>query len=196
MKRFDVYLASGSPRRRELLARTGLRFRIVRVDVAEICRPGEAPGACARRLAVDKARAAAARIRQRGRDPRPIIAADTLVAVRGRVLGKPCSRADGLRMLRMLSGRTHEVWTALAVYHNGRMRTAMSRSRVRFVKLSEGEMRRYWDTGEPADKAGAYAVQGLGAAFVRRLEGSYHGVVGLPLSELRRLLRSFGVHWL
>jgi septum formation protein len=196
MKRFDVYLASASPRRRELLALTGLRFRVLHPDVAEACLPGEMPRACARRLAVAKARAAAGLIERRGMAVRPVIAADTLVVAGGRVLGKPRSRAEGLRMLRALSGRTHEVWTALAVYHNGRMRTSLSRSLVSFDKLGGGEMRRYWDSGEPADKAGGYAIQGLAAAFVRRLEGSYHAVVGLPVRELRVLLKMTGVDWL
>jgi septum formation protein len=192
----DVYLASASPRRRELLSQTGLRFRVLKVNVEESCRAGESPRACARRLAVAKARAAAALIELRGLAPRPVIAADTLVVVGARVLGKPGSRAEGLRMLAALSGRTHEVWTALAVYHKGQMRTAMSQSLVGFEKLTAAEMRRYWDSGEPADKAGSYAIQGLAAAFVRRLEGSYHGVVGLPLRELRALMRKTGVDWL
>ena len=196
MRPLDVYLASASPRRRELLSQTGLRFRVLKVNVEESCRARESPGACARRLAVAKARAAAALSERRGLAPRPIVAADTLVAVRGRVLGKPASRAEGLRMLRSLSGRTHEVWTALAVYHSGRMYTALCRSLVSFDRLTAAELRRYWDSGEPADKAGAYAIQGLAAAFVRRLEGSYHGVVGLPLRELRALLRKTGVDWL
>lgn len=196
VKPFDVYLASASPRRRELLSQTGLRFRVLKVNVEESCRAGESPGACARRLAVAKACAAGSLIERRGLVPRPLVAADTLVVVRGRVLGKPGSRAEGLRMLRSLSRRTHQVITALAVYHNGRMRTALSRSLVSFDKLTQVEMSRYWASGEPVDKAGGYAIQGLAAAFVRRLEGSYHGVVGLPLRELRALLRKTGVDWL
>jgi septum formation protein len=186
-----VYLASSSPRRRELLAQIGLGFRVLQVDIDETPRPGESPQAYVRRLALAKARAGRDAVERR--EVRPVLGADTSVIVDGVMLGKPRDRAHGIEMLLRLSGRSHEVLTAVAL---AGMREAvrLSTSRVTFRTLGRAECEAYWDTGEPRDKAGGYAIQGHAAAFVSRLEGSYSGVVGLPLYETAQLLKEFGIN--
>lgn len=186
-----VYLASASPRRRELLACIGVDCEILPASVDESLRPEEDPRDYVRRLARTKAREA-----WRRRPPQrqaPVLAADTAVVVGGTVLGKPADQADASRMLEMLSGRVHDVYTAVAVISEHGDNVALSRTQVSFRVLSPAEIAAYWRSGEPADKAGAYAIQGLGAIFVRRIRGSYSGVVGLPLFETAELLATHRV---
>lgn len=185
-----IYLASASPRRRQLLEQLGLRFEVLAVDLDETPYPGEAAADYVRRLAGAKAEAAAARL---GDPAVRVLGADTAVVLDGAILGKPRYRADGLATLARLSGRRHQVLSALALWQGGRLHTALSSSEVSFRDISAEEARSYWDSGEPADKAGGYAIQGLGAVFVVRLEGSYSGVMGLPLFETAELLRKVGV---
>jgi septum formation protein len=185
-----IILASNSPRRRELLSQIGLTFTIAPADVDERTRPGESPVDYAERLAREKARAAAERA---GKGI--VIAADTIVVVRGDILGKPADAADARRMLAELSGREHEVVTALAVMDAETKRASVKTSvtRVWFRTLTEREIKAYVATGEPLDKAGAYGIQERGALLVERIEGCYSNVVGLPLSLLGEMLRDFGI---
>lgn len=186
----DFYLASTSPRRRQLLEQLGLRFEVVVPEVDETPLPGEAPTDYVLRLARAKAEAVAARL---GNPAAPVLAADTAVVLETAILGKPRDREDGLAMLARLSGRRHQVLSAVALWRAGRLETALSRSEVRFRGISVEEARSYWESGEPADKAGGYAIQGLGAVFVEHLEGSFSGVMGLPLFETVELLQKAGV---
>jgi septum formation protein len=193
-----VYLASGSPRRRELLQQIGVSFRVVGTAVDEAVRPGEAPPAYVARLAAAKADAGWAKAdagRTRSRDPTdaPVLAADTAVVLDGKILGKPADRQDAEGMLRQLSGRTHEVLTAIALRTAGGLESRISRSEVTFRSITADEVEDYWETGEPGDKAGAYAIQGRAAVFIADLRGSYSGVMGLPLFETAELLDRVGV---
>lgn len=183
----DIHLASQSPRRRELLAQIGIRHDVVAVAVDENTRPGEAPAEYVLRLALAKARAGRAL-----RSDRPVLGADTAVVTDDEVLGKPRDRSDGIAMLARLSGREHRVLTAVALVGE-REETRLSVSHVRFRAVEAAEAAAYWATGEPADKAGGYAVQGLGAIFVESIAGSYSGVMGLPLFETGELLRRAGI---
>ncbi len=187
-----IYLASASPRRQELLRQLGIEFEVVIPGVLESRRPGECAAGHARRLAAAKAQRALGVIQDRGLASRPILAADTCVVLDDEILGKPRDRAGAQSMLRLLSGRVHEVLTAVTVIHGAFERTLLNTSRVTFRELSDAEISRYWQTGEPADKAGAYALQGRAAAFVSSIEGSYSGIVGLPLYELATLLNEVG----
>ena len=184
----QLYLASRSPRRQELLRQVGLRFEPVAADVGERRSPGQSPADYAVAMALAKARAG------RGAEPCPVLGADTDVVIDGRILGKPGDRSQALAMLRQLAGRTHEVYSGVAVVQDGRAETALSVTRVSFGPITEAQAQAYWDTAEPAGKAGAYAIQGYGAQFVKHLEGSYSGVMGLPLYETLQLLQQFGVH--
>jgi septum formation protein len=189
-----VYLASGSPRRRELLQQIGVAFRVVGMTVDEAVLPGEVPLGYVARLAAAKAEAGW----DRSRDAHevPVLAADTAVVLDGRILGKPADREDAEGMLRQLSGRTHEVLTAIALRTAQGVQSRISRSEVTFRSIGAAEARAYWETGEPSDKAGAYAIQGCGAIFIAELRGSYSGVMGLPLFETAELLQKAGVsHW-
>ncbi len=189
----QIYLASQSPRRRALLKQIGIAHRVLVPRVDESALAGETPAAYVRRLARLKAEAGWRRVMQRGLSPAPVLAADTAVVLGRSVLGKPASAAAARRMLAALSGRRHEVLTAVALAYQGRVRVALSRTTVRFRVLSGAEIERYVASGEPLDKAGAYAIQGHGAAFVARIEGSHSGVMGLPLFETARLLARFGI---
>ncbi len=181
-----IKLASSSPRRREILEALGLEFAIASVDVDETPRAGEPADEMVVRLAVAKAGMAAA-------SPGDIvIAADTAVVVGGRILGKPADQDECLAMLDALAGRCHEVFTGVALRRDGATHTAVSRTDVYFREISRDEALAYWQSGEPRDKAGAYAIQGTGGAFVERIEGSYSGVVGLPVFETAALLRKAG----
>jgi septum formation protein len=185
----NIYLASQSPRRAELLRQIGVRFDVLPVDVDETMAGDEAPGHYVQRLALEKARAGWCTL-----DPdmqRPVLGADTIVIAADKVMGKPADRQQAIDMLSMLSGRTHQVITAVAM-SAGREAVRTSRSSVTFRSLSRQECEAYWDSGEPRDKAGAYAIQGLAAMFVTRLDGSYSGVMGLPLYETAELLKMFG----
>lgn len=189
-----LYLASASPRRRELLEQLGLCFRVVAQRVDESRLPGESPEDYVRRLA--RAKAAAGARTLTANDSIPVLGADTVVVCGDRILGKPRDLGEACDMLGLLSGRSHEVLTAVALQGGGRIADTLSRTTVAFRELSEAEIRAYWASGEPRDKAGAYAVQGRGALFVRHISGSYSGVVGLPVFETATLLEGFGVNTL
>ena len=195
MKSADfIYLASGSPRRRDLLQQIGVPFKVIRVDLDETVGPGEAPLAYVSRLAA--AKADAGWLHSCDQAEVPVLAADTAVVLDGRILGKPKDMHDAMRMLRDLSGRTHEVLTAIALRTSAGSRATVSRSSVTFRSIDAEEARAYWETGEPLDKAGAYAIQGYAAIFIADVKGSYSGVMGLPLFETAQLLTAAGVsHW-
>lgn len=184
-----VYLASASPRRCDLLDQLGLHWMQVAAAVDESVRPAESATDYVQRVALAKARAARESLDNL---EAPVLAADTAVVLDEEILGKPADRAEGLQILRRLSGRTHSVLTAVAMLDARRERHALSRTEVSFGDISAVQAEAYWDSGEPADKAGAYGIQGLGAMFVRRISGSYSGVVGLPLFETVGLLHEFG----
>lgn len=195
-----IYLASRSPRRRELLAQIGVRFNLLLfrsaprpdADADETVLAGETPAAYVTRLARAKADAGWARIAQRRLPPAPVLAADTAVALEGRILGKPADRAEAEAMLEALSGRRHEVFTAVALRYEQRLESALSRSEVEFRPLGAEEIRAYVASGEADDKAGAYAIQGRAARFVVAIRGSHSGIVGLPLYETAQLLERLG----
>lgn len=184
-----VHLASASPRRRELLEQIGVPVTLVRCAVDEQALRGEAPADYVQRVTRDKVVAGVAAAPAGA----VVLAADTAVVLGDRILGKPGDRQQGLAMLRALSGREHQVMTAVAVAQGEDIRLELVSTRVRFRPLEDNEIQAYWDTGEPADKAGGYGIQGLGAVFVEHLAGSYSAVVGLPLMETARLLAGFGV---
>jgi septum formation protein len=192
-----VYLASASPRRRALLSQIGVVFQILSVSVDESIAAEEAPASYVSRLA--EAKAAAGRLHHQvvASPVRPVLAADTAVVIDGQILGKPIDALDAERMLTLLSGRTHEVLTAVALATRTALRSCVSRSEVTFRAIGAQEAREYWNTGEPRDKAGGYAIQGRGAVFVANLHGSYSGVMGLPLYETAEFLKAAGVpRWL
>ena len=190
MEPFDIYLASASPRRRELLAQIGVRFCLLNVTVSETRRDHESPQRYVRRVALDKARAGLELVPPG--EQRPVLGADTVVVVDDEVLGKPRDRKEALGMLRRLSGREHQVLSGVALIGD-REHSLLNTSHVTFRKLDEAECARYWQTGECHDKAGGYAIQGYAAAFIRELRGSYSGVMGLPLYETAQLLQQVGV---
>ena len=188
---FDIFLASRSPRRRELLAQVGIRYRLVDSEIQEIPGPDEKPVDFVLRMAREKAHAGKGLIDSC--QDKPVLGADTAVVVNNEILGKPSDRQHGLDMLARLSGKTHQVMTAVALLHAGDTRTRVNISQVTFRKLNLGECEDYWQTGEPVDKAGAYAIQGRAAVFITNLEGSYSGVMGLPLYETTELLKECGI---
>jgi septum formation protein len=181
-----IYLASASPRRSELLRQVGIAHEVKPVEVDESHHPGEDPAAYVSRLAETKARVLWSKLPAGQR--MPVLAADTTVALDGEVFGKPSDRDETLAMLSRLSGRTHAVHTAVAIVHESGAASRVSTSHVSMREISPAEMDWYWSTGEAADKAGGYAIQGRAAVFVRHLAGSYSGVVGLPLCETWELL--------
>lgn len=181
-------LASVSPRRRQLLLQIGVAHMARGANIDETAHPGETPRDYVARVAAAKACAI-----RRAEQALPVLAADTTVVVDGAMFGKPAGRAQGLAMLARLSGRVHEVLSAVALADARGVAIAVSESTVRFRTLTAEECRAYWESGEPHDKAGAYAIQGLAAAFIESLHGSYSGVVGLPLFETAALLRAAGV---
>jgi septum formation protein len=183
-----LLLASASPRRRELLLQLGVAHSVRAADLDETPQAAETARAYVQRMACSKAAA----VRQI--EPSlPVLGADTAVVLDGVIYGKPTGREAALAMLAQLSGRAHEVLTAVALADAREVSFAINVSRVRFRALSDAECRDYWDSGEPADKAGAYAIQGFAAAFIESLHGSYSGVMGLPLFETANLLRAAGV---
>jgi len=196
----SIYLASRSPRRRELLSQIGVRFQVLMFRDAPVPDPevdetplaGEAPLAYVERVARAKAEAGWRRLEQRGLPRAPVLAADTTVAIEARILGKPADRREAADMLATLSGRRHEVLTAVAVRNEDALECAVSRSDVAFKALAPEEIRQYVATGECDDKAGAYAIQGRAAQFVVELRGSFSGVMGLPLFETAQLLERLG----
>lgn len=186
-----LYLASGSPRRRELLTQIGVPFSVLSAPIDECVWPAESPSAYVERLARAKALAGLATLA----DPHAavVLGADTAVVFDGQILGKPASRTDALATLTALSGREHDVLTAVALLSAARSEVRLVSSRVCFRPLTRREIDAYWASGEPLDKAGSYAIQGLAAVFVRHLQGSYSAVVGLPLCETAELLANFGI---
>lgn len=186
MSTTTLILASTSPRRKEILEALGLNFVVRAVDVDESRLGGEAAHDMVSRLAMAKAGAA------RAQDAEIVVAADTAVVLDGEIFGKPTDEEDALRMLGKLSGRRHDVVSGVAVHAPDTIRHAVSTTKVQFRKIPTDEARRYWQTGEPRDKAGAYAIQGRGGLFVEAIMGSYSGVVGLPVFETARLLQAVG----
>jgi septum formation protein len=180
----NIILASTSPRRQELLQQVGVAFTTAAIDIDESVLSGEVPADYVVRLARLKAQAA---IPYFAADD-IIIAADTSVTVDGLILGKPSSRVDAFSMWSLLSGRTHQVMTGVAVARRGLISSTVVITEVTFLELTKAQMQAYWDSGEPIGKAGGYAIQGLGAAFIPRIDGSYSNVVGLPLVETMALL--------
>ena len=184
-----LHLASRSPRRAEMLGLLGVRFVLVDVEVDERRQAGEPPADYVRRVAADKARAGSAALGAGA----VVLAADTTVVVDGEIFGKPRDEADAAAMLTRLSGRWHEVLTAVVVAVDGHHHIEVVKSRVEFRVLDVATISAYWRSGEPADKAGAYGIQGLGGALIKRIDGSYGAVVGLPLCETVGLLEKAGV---
>ena len=195
-----IYLASRSPRRRELLMQVGIRFDTIAFrnppredkDVDETAHPDETPLDYVQRVAQAKALHGWRIVGWRRLMPQPVLAADTTLELDGCIIGKPSDADDAIRILRRLSTKTHRVLTAVAVAFEGRLESALSVSEVRFGALDEGEIRRYVASGEPMDKAGAYGIQGYAGLFVEQLTVSYTGVMGSPLFETGALLRGFG----
>lgn len=195
-----LYLASQSPRRRELLKQIGVNFEMLllrsdprrNIDVDEAPMTGEQPEDYVQRVSREKAEAGYAVLRLRNLPSFPVLAADTTVTVDGKILGKPDSAEQAARMLSQLSGREHRVLSAVAIAMNEHVEIALSVSTVRFIELSEERIRRYLLTHEYRDKAGAYAIQGYAGAFIEHISGSYSGVMGLPLFETVQLLQRFG----
>ncbi|MCX7065294.1 MAG: Maf family nucleotide pyrophosphatase [Proteobacteria bacterium] len=183
----QLVLASASPRRAALLTQLGLVFTVNFLDIDESRRADETAIAMVQRLALTKARVVA------HGEILPVLGADTVVVVDDVPLGKPIDRDDGVSMLTQLSGRGHDVLTAVALVQNSKSEVRLSRSRVFFREISQSEAQAYWLNGEPRDKAGGYGIQGIGGIFAQRIEGSYSGIVGLPLAETEALLQAFGV---
>ena len=193
-----IYLASQSPRRAQLLGQLGIRHELLLADASEDAEsleavlPNEAPAAYVQRVTALKLDAAVARLHRRGLAEAPVLCADTTVALGRTILGKPEDAKDAARMLRMLSGATHRVLTAVALQHGTHRHAALSVSRVRFAKITDAQIARYAQSGEPLGKAGAYAIQGAAAAFIEHISGSYSGIMGLHMFETAELLRSAG----
>jgi septum formation protein len=194
MKNF-VYLASQSPRRRQLLEQIGVRHELLLAtpeedaESLEVVLPNEAPLTYVKRVTQLKLEAAVQRMKQRGLPNAPVLCADTTVALGRSILGKPENAADALRILKMLSGQTHRVLTAVALASGRKRVSAVSISQVTFAPMSLAEMKNYIATGEPMGKAGAYGVQGAAAAYISQIKGSYTGIMGLPLYETAQLLK-------
>ncbi len=194
-----IYLASQSPRRRQLLEQLGVRHELLLpgeaddAEALEEVRPGELPAGYVQRVARLKLLAAMQRLRKQGLAGAPVLAADTTVALGRRILGKPLDGADARATLNLLSGRTHRVLTALALHDGRRVRSALNVSWVRFAVLPPALVERYVDSGEPFGKAGAYAIQGALAGWISHIEGSHSGIMGLPLFETARVLTWAGV---
>ena len=190
-----IYLASQSPRRQQLLAQIGAPFELLlprdtqAAEALELEIPDEKPSAYVKRVTLLKLKAAYALMQQDRLAPRPVLCADTTVALGGRILGKPVDQADAVRMLSNLSGQTHSVYTALALRSGRKTWSVVQHSRVTFANISADEIQAYVETGEPMGKAGAYAIQGHAAVFIQRIQGSHSGIMGLPLYETRRLLQ-------
>ncbi|MGH6627839.1 MAG: Maf family protein [Burkholderiaceae bacterium] len=196
-----IYLASQSPRRRQLLEQLGVRHELLLPDAdedseaLELAAANEAPAVYVKRVTYLKLDAALERLKRRGLPPAPILCSDTTVALGRRMYGKPADAADAARMLRELSGTTHRVLTAVAVQSGRRRQGALSDSRVTFAPLTAAQVKHYVASGEPLGKAGAYAVQGRAAAFIAHIRGSYSGIMGLPMFETAQLLNAVGFKW-
>lgn len=190
----QIYLASQSPRRAELLQQIGVDFVCLPIDVDETPLADEAPVDYVQRVALAKAQAGWAQCQEQGLSPLPVLAADTSVILAGRIMGKPRDRDHGLAMLSALAGQTHHVLTAICLCFQGETYSALSTTQVSFRAIGAAELDDYWASGEPLGKAGAYAIQGRAAVFVENIHGSYSGVVGLPLLETHQLLQQLGSH--
>ena len=197
----SIYLASRSPRRRELLRQIGVGHEVLLlredlkrgIDVDETPQPSEAPADYVKRIALAKAEAGVKSTARRAGFLKPVLAADTTVTLDERIIGKPNNAEHAAEILALLSGRSHRVITAVAMAFADRIESRVSESSVWMREISDAEIRAYAATGEPLDKAGAYAVQGRAAAFITRIDGSYSGIMGLPLAETADLLRTFGI---
>jgi septum formation protein len=189
-----LYLASGSPRRRELLTQIGIPHRVLEVPAPagedEPRHVGESPSQYVVRTAREKCERGVSFVQQQRLPMLPVLAADTTVILGDDILGKPVDRADALRMLRRLSGGMHEVRTAIALHAHGTLRERVSVTQVRMRELSDDDILRYWESGEPVGKAGAYGIQGKAGMFIAHISGSYTGVMGLPVYETAELLRA------
>jgi septum formation protein len=194
MRPAQIYLASRSPRRGELLGQIGVTFQVLPSDIDESVLPDESPEHYVLRLAGEKARVCRQMLAAQGLPLRPVLAADTTVCIDGIILGKPEDDADAAAMLRRMSDRWHMVHTAIAVADGDRVETALSSTQVEVAPLRDSEIAAYVASGEPRDKAGSYGIQGLAGTFIRRIEGSYSGVMGLPVYETAQLLGKFGVN--
>jgi len=192
MSSLQLYLASSSPRRADLLNQIGVNFQVIHPEIIETALPGESAQAMALRLATEKALAG----RQLTEIAVPVLAADTIVVCNNEILGKPLDLTRAVAMLTSLSGMTHCVVTAVALNLHDRIETCFSETMVDFRELTKQEILSYCHTGEPFDKAGGYGIQGLGAIFVKSISGSYSGTVGLPLMETAELLARFGINCL
>ncbi len=196
-----IYLASKSPRRRELLQQVGIAFELLELKdepgshgaVSEIPHENEVPDIYVTRVAREKADSGWAAVLWRQLPKRPVLAADTTVTIEGKILGKPASHAEAMAMLRLLSGRTHEVLTAVAVRFEDQVNEVLHRSEVKFAELSEATLQAYCESSEPYDKAGSYGIQGHAAQFIEYISGSHSGIMGLPLFETTRLLQQAGI---
>jgi septum formation protein len=196
-----IYLASKSPRRRELLQQVGIAFEVLELQeepgnhgaVSEIPHEGEVPEIYVVRVAREKADSGWAAVLWRHLPKRPVLAADTTVTIDGKILGKPTDHAEAMAMLRLLSGRPHQVLTAVAVRFEDQVNEVLHRSEVRFSELSEAMLKAYCDSSEPYDKAGSYGIQGHAAQFIEHISGSHSGIMGLPLFETTRLLQQAGI---
>ena len=193
MDKSSLVLASGSPRRKELLTQLGYEFSVLVTDIEEQQQPDEDAQAYVQRLSLDKAKAALNLIAERepNSDSVVVLGSDSVVVSQGQVLEKPSDLVDCKRMLTQLSDQRHQVMTAVSVVSSDKQKTEIVITDVWFKPLSEQEIEKYWQTGEPCDKAGSYGIQGLGGRFVTRIEGSYYAVVGLPLFETDQLLQEF-----
>ncbi len=191
MLKSDLYLASASPRRRELLRQIGVNFSLLTVEVDETPAANEVPSDYVERLA--RSKACAGWLKSRSQERLPVLGADTTVVLNGQIMGKPSGRSEAIAMLQRLSGNEHSVYSAVALAYQDRVESRVVSSRVSFCVLSLEECEEYWSTGEPVDKAGSYAIQGYAAVFVSKIEGSYSSVVGLPLMETATLLKDFEV---
>ncbi len=189
----QLYLASGSPRRKELLAQTGVVFERIAAPIDETPQPNENPRDYVIRMAVEKAQSGWQHLVAAGLALKPVLASDTSVVFNNEILGKPLDASDAASMLRKLSGNTHEVLTSLALKDEHGTATRLSISRVTFAKLSDAQIASYVASGEPMDKAGGYGIQGLGGVFVSHLDGSFTGVMGLPLHDTAALLAQYGL---
>lgn len=189
----SIYLASRSPRRAELLQQMGVSFSVVPADIDETPRAMERSDAYVKRLAIEKAQAGYALVLQKAWFEMPVLAADTTVSIDGEILGKPQDDEDAYRMLSLMSGRWHEVHTGIAVAQAGHVAMEISSTMVQMDDLSDAVIRAYIATGEPKDKAGAYGIQGIAGSLIKRIEGSYSGVMGLPVYETAKLLKQAGI---
>lgn len=195
MKEPAIYLASQSPRRRELLLQIGVPHEVVNASVVEVPLSHESPTEYVQRLACEKARAGLAAVMAQGLTVKSVLGADTIVVSEGKILEKPLDADHAAAILRQLAGATHQVITAVALTFEQELMVKLSITDVVFRPLSEAEISAYWLTGEPQDKAGGYAIQGLGAVFIQQIRGSYSGVVGLPIEQTVELFAQAGICW-